>query len=87
MKLSPDGGNHGRRIAHKVIVVPAVGSGEICFWRESGVRRSVLLWCVWEVYGFNRREDVTTYNLLYKETLQNVLLLMGFTKIMLRELY
>jgi hypothetical protein len=32
-----------------------VGSGGVCVWRES---------------GFSRREDVFTFNLLYKEVLQ-----------------
>jgi hypothetical protein len=35
-------------------VVPVVGSGGDCVWRESGVRRSVLCWCIWQ-------EPVTCY--------------------------
>jgi hypothetical protein len=47
-----------------------VGSGGDCFWLDSGVRRSVLCWCVWQESGFSRREDVFTFNLLYKEMLK-----------------
>jgi hypothetical protein len=32
----------------------------------SGVRQSVLCWCVWQGSGFSRREDVFTFNLVYK---------------------
>jgi hypothetical protein len=28
--------------AKEVMVVPLVGSGGVCVWRESGVRRSIL---------------------------------------------
>jgi hypothetical protein len=35
---------------------------------EYGVRRSVLCWCFWQEYGFIRREDVSIFNLVYKET-------------------
>jgi hypothetical protein len=37
-----------------------VGSGGVCVLRESGVRRPVLCWCVWQEFGFNRREGVFT---------------------------
>jgi hypothetical protein len=37
------------------------------WWSLSGVRRSVLCFCVWKETGFSRREDVFTFNLLYKE--------------------
>jgi hypothetical protein len=33
---------------------------------ESGVRRSVLCWCVWQESGFSSREDIFTFNLLFK---------------------
>jgi hypothetical protein len=33
----------------------------------SGVRRSVLCLCVWQESGFNRREDVLTFNLFFKK--------------------
>jgi hypothetical protein len=36
---------------------------------ESGVRRSVLCWCVWQEPGCSRREDVFTFNLLKTENL------------------
>jgi hypothetical protein len=42
-----------------------VGSGGICVRRESGVRRSVLCWCVWQEPGFSRREDVFTFYALH----------------------
>jgi hypothetical protein len=43
-----------------------VGSGEIYVLRESEVRRPVLYCCVLQDCGFSRREDVFTFNLLYK---------------------
>jgi hypothetical protein len=44
-----------------------VGFGRICFRRQSGVRLSVLCRCVWQESGFSCREDVFTFNLVYKE--------------------
>jgi hypothetical protein len=44
-----------------------VGSGRVWVSRKSGVRRSVLCWCLWQEPGFSHREDIT-FNLLYKET-------------------
>lgn len=45
--------------------------GAYVFW-ESGVRRSVLCWCVWQESGLSRL-GVLTFNLLYKEGfLQNL---------------
>jgi hypothetical protein len=46
-----------------------VGSGRVCVWCESGARWSVLCWCVLQEFGFSHREDIFTYNLLYKEIL------------------
>jgi hypothetical protein len=44
------------------IVTHVMGSGGVCFFffeiLESGVRRSVLFWCVWQESGFCRRKDV-----------------------------
>jgi hypothetical protein len=57
------------RNTNEVMVAPVVGSGGVCVWRESGVRRSVLCWCVWQESGFSHREDVFTFNLVYKEIL------------------
>jgi hypothetical protein len=57
------------RNTNEAMVAPMVGSGGICVWRESGVRRSVLCWCVWQESDFSRREDVFTFNLVYKEIL------------------
>lgn len=42
-----------------------VGSGEDCVCRESGVRRSILFWCVWQDCYFCSRECVFTYNFIY----------------------
>jgi hypothetical protein len=51
---------------NKAIVTPMAGCGEIEFWRESGVRLSVLCWCVWLECGLSHREDVFTLNLVDK---------------------
>jgi hypothetical protein len=42
------------------VVAPMVVSGGVCLWPKSGVRRSVLFWCVLQEFGFSRREDVFT---------------------------
>jgi hypothetical protein len=42
-------------------------SGGVCVWPESGVRLSVLCSCVWQESGFNHREGVFIFNLLYKD--------------------
>jgi hypothetical protein len=55
------------RKENKAMVAPMVGSGEVCVWLESGVRRPVLCWCVWQGYGFIRHEDVFTLNLIQKD--------------------
>jgi hypothetical protein len=55
------------RNADEAMVMPMVRSGGICVWRESGVRGSVLCWCVWDESGFSRREDVFKFNLVEKE--------------------
>jgi hypothetical protein len=55
--------------ANEAMVAPMVGSGGVFDWRESGVRRSVLCWCVWQEFGFSRREDVFIFNLVYEEIL------------------
>jgi hypothetical protein len=55
------------RKANEATVAPMVGSDGVCFWRESGVRRSVLSWCIWLKFGFSRREDVSTSNLIHKD--------------------
>jgi hypothetical protein len=56
-----------------------VGCGGVCVWRESGVRLSVLCWCVWQESGFSRREDVFIFTLVYKDIILNI-----YTKIMLQ---
>jgi hypothetical protein len=50
------------RNANRAVVVPTVGSDGVCLWPKSGVRRSVLFWCVWQEYGGIRREHVFTFN-------------------------
>jgi hypothetical protein len=42
------------RNVNEAIVVPVLGSGGVCAWRESGVRRSGLCLCVWQESGFSR---------------------------------
>jgi hypothetical protein len=42
-----------------------------CFWRESGVWRSVLCWCVWQESGFSRHENVFTFNLVKNDIFYN----------------
>lgn len=34
---------------------------------ESGVRRTVLCWCVWQTYGLIHGEEVSTTNLSYND--------------------
>jgi hypothetical protein len=46
-------------------VVPILESGGVCVWWESGVRRSVLCWCIRQESGFSCREDVFTLSLIY----------------------
>jgi hypothetical protein len=55
LKLSSDGGDFGSKKCKR-----GCGSAYGGVWRESGVRRSVLCWCVWQESGFSRREDVFT---------------------------
>jgi hypothetical protein len=51
---------------------------------KSGVRMSVLFWCFWQESGFSRREDVFTFNLVYKEMFISSVLSIGFAKTMLQ---
>jgi hypothetical protein len=57
LKFIFDGGDYGSKKCKR-------GYGGV--WRESGVRQSVLSWCVWQESGFRRRQDVFTFNLLKK---------------------
>jgi hypothetical protein len=67
LELNSDIGVSGsRKYTNKAMMAPVMGSGEVCVWRESGVRQSILCWCIWQGYGFSRREDVFTLNLVYK---------------------
>jgi hypothetical protein len=58
-----DGGDSGSKDFEQTMVMPMVESGGVCVLRESGVRRSVLCWCVSQESGFSHREDVFTFNL------------------------
>lgn len=42
-------------------------SGEVCVWREYGVRLSVLCYYVWQESDFRLCGDVYTFNLVYKD--------------------
>jgi hypothetical protein len=72
------------RNASVIVMAPVVGSDGVCVWRESGVKWSVLCWCVWQESGFSRREDVVTFNLLKKRDFINFVLSMRFGKIILQ---
>jgi hypothetical protein len=52
---------------NEAVVAPIVGSGGVCVWRESGVKRSVLCCCVWQESGFNGREDVSHFIYFFKK--------------------
>lgn len=54
----------------EAVVVPVVVCGGVCFWRESGMRRSVLCWCISNESHSSLREDVFTFYLVCKEMLQ-----------------
>jgi hypothetical protein len=47
------------RNANEALMVPVVGSRRVCVWGESKVGRREC--------SFIRREDVSTFNLLYKK--------------------
>jgi hypothetical protein len=38
-------------------VKPMVDPERVCIWRESGVRRLVLCWCVWQEFSFSSSVD------------------------------
>jgi hypothetical protein len=63
-KLSSDGNDSGSKKCQRSY---GGASGGVRVWRESGVRRSVLCWCVWQESGFSRCEDVLTFNLVCKD--------------------
>jgi hypothetical protein len=70
--------------ANDAMVAPMVRCGGVCFCRESGVRRSVLCWCIsHDSGGFIHREHVLTFNLLHKDFII-VVFSMRFVKIMLQ---
>jgi hypothetical protein len=56
------------RNANEAMVVLVVASGGVSLRRESAVKLWVLCYCAWQESGFNRRENVFTFNLLLKET-------------------
>lgn len=52
------------------MVTRMAGSGEVYIWRDSDVTRSVFVWCFWnESVFFSHRDDIFTFNLVYKEML------------------
>jgi hypothetical protein len=69
-KLSSDVGDSGARNANEAMAAPMVGSVGVCIWWEYGVRKSVLCRCVLQESGFSHREDVYTFNLVYKDILK-----------------
>jgi hypothetical protein len=48
------------------MMAPVVGSGGFCVWREAGVRRSVLCWCVWEESGLSDCQYVFSHLINFK---------------------
>jgi hypothetical protein len=66
LKLISEGGDSGNKKCKRGYGDDYDGSRGIFFWWESGVRRSVLFWRVWQDSGFDRREDVLAFNLLCK---------------------
>lgn len=84
IKLKTDEATLVARNSYKVMVTPMMVSGGVCVCRTSGIRRSVLWLCFWQEFGFSSYEDVYTLNLISEEILINSVLLMRFTKIMLR---
>jgi hypothetical protein len=65
LELGSDGGDSG----NKKCIDAMVRSGEVCVWREHGVRRLVLCWGVWHESGISRREYVFKFYLLCFEIL------------------
>jgi hypothetical protein len=79
LNLSSDDGDSGSKKCKR-----GYGGAYGGVWREYGVRRPALCWCVWQEYGFSRREDVFIFNLLFLRNFINVVLSERFAKIMLR---
>lgn len=44
----------------------------------------VVFWYIWQEYGFNHSEVIFTFYLLYKGMFINFVLLVQFTKVMLK---
>jgi hypothetical protein len=69
LKLISDGGDSGSKKRKRGYD----GAYDGVWWSlrlvESGVRWSVLCWCVWQESDFSRREDVFTFNLLNEQML------------------
>jgi hypothetical protein len=76
---------HKRINANEAMVASTVGSGGVSVWRECGVGRSVLYWCIWQESGFILREDVFIFFVFtLKRSFINCVLSMRFTKIKLQ---
>jgi hypothetical protein len=66
------------RNANEAMVAPVVGSGGVNVWRDSGIWSQAVSFVLvrLEESGFSRREDVCTFNFLYKKTVVNAVLSM-----------
>jgi hypothetical protein len=51
--------------------------------RESGVRRSVLCWCIWQESGISSNREVFLHVIYFVKKLINFMFSIRFTKIML----
>jgi hypothetical protein len=69
LKLSSEGSDTGSKKRKRGYGGVCGEYGGVCVWRESGVRRSVLCWRVWQESGFSRSEDVFRFNLVYEDIL------------------
>jgi hypothetical protein len=77
LELSSDNGHSGRINAKEAMVTPMVGSGDVCVWREFGIRWPVFCSYIWQESGFSHLEVVVRLNLghlslLYKEIVHTV---------------
>jgi hypothetical protein len=62
-------------------VQPVMGSSGVCIWLKSGVRKSVLCYCLRQESIPNRLDDVFAFNLLHKDCFISFVLSKRFTKI------
>jgi hypothetical protein len=68
-KLSSEGGDSGSKKYKRGCGGVYGGSGGVCVWQESGVRRSVFCWFILQESGFSRCKDFFISDLLYKDIL------------------